>query len=157
MVLLFVGFVYFNDPVCWWRPRGSFQGEDEDRRKRKFGRTARRRQRTRNNISGYPKRSWFLTSGSMDQNIQLKAATSTGWQGVEAKPILCKTEIKQSKRSHFPERARGRGMELAQHRELIARIRVGRVSLGMWPLGALCHALAIGTVDGGRLGEGRGQ
>lgn len=48
-------------------------------------------------------------------------------------------------------------MELAQHRELIARIRVGRVSLGMWPLGALCHALAIGTVDGGRTGPGRGQ
>lgn len=48
-------------------------------------------------------------------------------------------------------------MERAQHRELIARIRVGRVSLGMWPLGALCHALAIGTVDGGRPGPGRGH
>ena len=47
-------------------------------------------------------------------------------------------------------------MELAQHGELIARIRVGRVSLGMWPLGALCHALAIGTVDGGRPGDGEG-
>lgn len=48
-------------------------------------------------------------------------------------------------------------MEVSQQRELIAGIRVGGVRSGMWPWGALSHALPIGTVDEGQPeGGGRG-
>lgn len=78
-VIILRGLFYFDGLVFWCGRRDVHLGrrevvERKNRGKKRMKGKQNNSQGKRNNIGGYLSRSWFLTSGSMAQNIQLKAA-----------------------------------------------------------------------------------